>query len=122
VVSFTLRQVTDIIDGPLYQVTNEVTAAADAQLETYVYKTSTQVFSYYATAADMSLWPNSYALAQLAGAAFYRMAVLVRAWDTVIQMNEDLDMSVSRLQLLADELNAQRGVLIIDRTTVVTGA
>jgi len=122
VVSFTLHQVTAIVDGPAYQVTNEVTAATGASVATYVFKTVDQAFSHYATPADMTQWPDSYALAQLAGAAFYRLPSVIRTWDTVVLMNEDLAMSLRRLQFLADEMNAQQGALIVDRTTLVQGA
>jgi hypothetical protein len=122
VVTFTLHQVTAIVDGPTYQVTNEVVAATDASPATYVYKTVTQAFSHYAGASDMEQWPDSYEVAQLTGAAFYRLPSLIRTWDTVVRMNEDLATSLRRLQFLADELNAQQGALVIDRTTVVQGA
>lgn len=121
-VSFTLHQVTAIVDGPAYQVTNEVTAATSASPATYVYKTLTQAFSHYAAAADMEQWPDTYELAQLSGAAFYRLPRVIRTWDTVALMNTDLDMSLRRLQFLADEMNAQQGALVLDRTTVVQGA
>jgi hypothetical protein len=123
-VTFTLRQVTAFVgaQGTQYQVTNEVTAATDASPATYVYKTATQAFSHYASAADMQSWPDSYDEARLLNREFYRAATVVRTWDTVAQMNVDLDMSKRRIQSLADELTAKRGDLIIDRTTVVTGS
>ncbi len=120
-VSFKLHQVTSIVDGPEYQVLNEVVEAVDASAAVYVFKTATQQFSNYATAADMAMWPETYEQAQVLGAAFYRLPKLVRVWDTVPDMNADLDTSVRRLQSLADELNAQVGSLVIDRTTTVVG-
>jgi hypothetical protein len=119
VVSFTLNQLTSIVGGPRYQVTNQVTAATDADLSVYVFETSTQRFNHYAAAADMELFPNSYEQALLLGIAFYRLPIITRTWDTVQRMYADLDMSLRRLQSLADELNAQRGDLVINRTTVV---
>lgn len=125
--SFTLRQVTSLVSqdfpkAPQYQVVNEVTAAVDASPAVYVFKTTTQKFSNYASAADMMKWPDSLALAQVTDAAFYRLPQLTRVWETVERMNEDLAMSLRRLQSLADELDAQQGSLIVDRTTVVVGA
>jgi hypothetical protein len=70
----------------------------------------------------MVQWPDSLALAQLSGVAFYRLSQVIRTWDTVALMNEDLAMSLRRLQFLADELNAQQGALVLDRTTIVQGA
>jgi hypothetical protein len=122
VVTFTLHQVTAIIDGPVYQVTNEVTAATNASTATYVYKTLSQEFSHYAGAGDMEQWPDSLELAQLSGAGFYRLSHVIRTWHTVARMNEDLAMSLRRLQFLADELSAQQGALVLDRTTIVQGA
>jgi carbamoylphosphate synthase small subunit len=121
-VTFTLHQVTAIVDGPAYEVTNEVVAATDASTATYVYKTITREYSHYATAADMSQWPESAELAEVTGAAFYRLPRLIRTWDTVGAMNADLADSIRRLQSLADELNVQNGALVIDRTVVVQGA
>lgn len=122
VVTFTLHQVTAIVEGPAYRVNNTVVAAIDASPATYVFKTLTQAFSHYAGASDLEQWPDSYELAQLTGAAFYRLPTVIRTWDTVVRMNEDLATSLRRLQFLADELNAQQGSLIVDRTTVVQGA
>lgn len=121
-VSFSLHQVTSIVDGPGYQVTNEVVAATDASPATYVFATATQAFSNYASAADMEKWPDSYDEAFLQNKQFYRQPKLIRTWKTVAEMNADLDMSIRRLQSLADELTAQRGDLVIDRTTVIQGS
>ncbi len=119
--TFSLRQVTSIVDGNKYQVSNEVTAATDADTATYVYKTANQEFSNYASAADMQQWPIGYEQAQVLNVLFYRLPALIRTWDTVPEMNDDLDTSVRRLQSLADEMNALRGDIVIDRTTVITG-
>lgn len=120
-VNFTLRQVTSIVDGPAYQVINEVTLAQGASSSAYVYATVNQKFSHYATAADFEQWPTSYEEAVLTNAVFYRLPKVARTWDTVSEMNEDLAMSLRRLQSLADELNQQQGALVIDRTTTVQG-
>jgi hypothetical protein len=121
VVTFTLHQVTAIVDGNAYRVTNEVTAAVDASTATYVYQTANQKFSHYASAADMAQWPDTLALAQLSGAGFYRLPCVVRTWETVSQMNLDLSTSIRRLQSLADELNAGIAQLTLDRTIVIEG-
>lgn len=123
-VTFTLRQITTIV-GLIklsYEVTNQITAAEGASSAAYVFKTTTQVFSHYASAADMTLWPDSFDEAKLTDVDFYRQTQVVRTWDTVSQMNGDLDTSLHRLQSLADELNAQQGALEIDRTTIIVGA
>lgn len=120
-VSFTLRQVTNIVDGPKYEVINEITAAVDASPAVYVFKTVNQEYSNYASAADMMQWPDSYEMAQISNLPFYRLSSLTRTWDTVQQMQLDLSESIRRLQSLADELNAQQGELVIDRTTVIVG-
>lgn len=121
-VTFTLHQVTAIVTGPAYSVTNEVTMATDASLAAYVFQTDTQTFSHYATAADIETWPDSLTSATFSGAAFYRLSSVTRTWETVVEMNTDLATSIQRLQSLADELNAQQGALTIDRTTVIQGA
>lgn len=119
--TFTLRQLTSIVDGNKYQVTNEVVEAVDASTGVYVFKTVNKEFSNYASAADVEQWPESYEQAQVLGKPFYRLPKLVRTWDTLSQMNVDLAESVRRLQSLADELSAQQGAIVIDRTTVVVG-
>lgn len=114
-VSFTLQQVTAIVATSKYQVTN---SASDS---VYVFKTIGQTFSHYASAADMAQWLPSYEQAFLLNQPFYRLPLLVRTWDTVARMNEDLSTSLRRLQSLADELYDQQGSLIVNRTTVVVG-
>lgn len=121
-VSFTLRQVTRIVNNDEYEVVNEVTSAVDASTATYVFKTANQEFSNYASAADMANWPDSYEQAQVLGKLFYRLPRVTRTWDTLELMNADLDMSIRRLQFLADELTAQRGTIEIDRTTTIAGS
>lgn len=121
-VTFTLRQVTSILDGPLYQVASQVTQAVDADVNAFVYNAASQKFSHYATAADVEKWPKSLALAQLSGAEFYRLDSVTRSWPTVGEMNDDLADTLRRVQALADELNQVNESIIIDRTIVVQGA
>lgn len=118
-VTFTLHQVTAVVEGNAYRVTNEVTQAVDASTATYVYRTDSQKFSHYASAADMAQWPDSLEVAQLSGAGFYRLPSVVRTWETISQMNQDLATSIRRLQSLADELNAGYAQLTLDRTIVI---
>lgn len=120
-VIFTLRQVTTIVDGPAYQVANQVDGAVGADTFVFVYAAASQKFSHYATAADMAQWPTSYTFALVQGTKFYRLAAVTRIWASVSEMNADLDDTLRRVQALADELNAQRGPLTIDRTTVIQG-
>lgn len=121
-VSYTLRQVTAIVDGPAYKVTNQVTAATDSDVNTFVYNAASQKFSHCATAADMLSYPIGYPVAQVLGATFYRLDSVVRTWPTVAEMNNDLAETVRRTQALADELNQMNRSFIIDRTTVIQGA
>jgi len=120
-VVFTLRQITAIFDGPIYQVTNQVTSAQLASPAAYVFATATQAFDHYASAVDMEQYPDSYEKAVLLGTKFYRLPTVVRRWSNVALMNDDLATSLRRLQSLADELTAQQGDLIVDRTIVIQG-
>ena len=104
-VTFTLRQTTSIVDGPRYQVVDQVTSATGASLAVYVYITASQLFSHYANAADMEQWPETSGAATLANLMFYRQPSVTRSWSTVALMNDDLAMSLRRLQYLADEIN-----------------
>lgn len=119
-VSFSLRQITSVVDGPLYRVNNEVSTAVGASPAVFVFKTLTQAFDHYATVADLEAYPATYAEAAADGLAFYRQAAVVRDWETVALREDDLAMTRSRLQFLANELNALQDSLATDTTTVIT--
>jgi len=120
VVSFTLHQVTSIQTGPLYRVNNTVTAAVGASPAAFVYKTLTQAYDHYATAADMESWPDSLASAQQNGKEFYRLTSVQRDWATVSEMNADLTVTKSRIQLLASDLARLQDGAVIDETVTIT--
>lgn len=119
-VSFTLQQTTSIVQVDKYQVANVVVTAVGADPNIYVFKTSTQCFSHYATAADMTQWPTDPNVAAQIGASFYRLPAVTRVWDTVKRMNYDLSYSLCRAQSLANEINALQGPLVGTTTTTVT--
>lgn len=125
-VSFTLHQVTSFVDqanaAPLYRVLNEVTASTGASPCVFVYKTATQKFDHYASAADMERWPDTREQAEIDNLAFYRVSNVQRDWKNLADMYEDLDYTARRVQSLANELTEQRGEIVIDRTTVIEGA
>lgn len=125
-VSFSLRQVTSFVDqanaAPLYRVVNQVIESTGASPCTFVYKTVTQQFEHYASAADMAQWPDNYEEAVINNLAFYRRSEVSRNWETLAEMYEDLDTTSKRVQSLANELTQQRGDLTIDRTTLIEGA
>lgn len=121
-VQFSLHQVTSILPGPLYRVHNEVTAATGAEMEVFVFTTSTQTFSHYATVADVNLYPRTLAAAQAADKAFYRAASVRRDWPTVAGLIDDVNTTKKRVQLLAVELVAEVDLLTIDRTLTIRGA
>lgn len=122
VVVFTLRQITSVLDGPIYRVRNEVTAAENASTSVFVYRTSTAEFDHYASARDMTLWPDSRAAAQTAGLEYYRQTFVQRDWESVTELVSDVNLSWERVQLLASELTEEAGLLTIDRTLVLEGA
>ena len=125
-VSFTLRQITSIVDqdaeAPLYGVQNQVTEATGASAAVFVYKTTTQAFEHYATAGDMDKWPDNFEEANSSNLAFYRLDSVMRTWASLTEMYEDLDMTTRRVRFLANELSQQQGEIIIDRSTVIEGA
>lgn len=120
--SFTLQQTTAIVDTNRYQVINVVVLAVGADPNIYVFKTTTQRFSHYASAADVAQWPLTYEIALLLGAPFYRLPCVTRTWDTVKRMKADLAASLFRAQSLANELTEQQSQLIGSVTTTVTGS
>lgn len=126
VVSFSLRQITSFVDqanaAPLYRVVNQVTDSLGASPNVFVYKTATQKFDHYASAADMERWPDNYEEAVINNLSFYRVNSVARDWETLAEMYEDIDYSLKRVKSLADELTKQRGVVAVDRTTLIEGA
>lgn len=114
-VTFTLRQVTSVVDGPLYRVVNTASVAA------FVYKTLTNAFSHYATAVDVELYPESAAEAVATSKAFYRLPTLIRDWATATEMITDVGLTLDRVQLLSNDLTALNTSVTMDRTTVITG-
>lgn len=118
-ISFDLRQITSVQTGPLYRVNNEITAAVDATTAVFVYKTETQVFSHYATVADLETYPDSRAQALTDGALYYRLASVTRDWSTVTEMEADVAETKSRLRYLASELNAVQAGVASDTTTTI---
>jgi hypothetical protein len=120
-VSFDLHQVTTALDGPLYRVFQELTAAVNSSKAVFVYKTTTQEFSHIATIMDMRNWTDSYAQAVINEDDYYRLEQVTRDWSTVALMVDDVNMGVSRVQLLASALTDEEGLLEIDRTLVLTG-
>jgi hypothetical protein len=121
-VSFTLQQATSIVNTNQYQVINSVIAAVGSDPNIYVYNASTQRFSHYASAADMTQWPTSPDVANMLKVAFYRLSSVTRTWDTVGDMNEDVALSLFRAQSLANELTEQQGSLVGTTVTTVTGS
>jgi len=121
-ISFTLHQVTTALDGPLYRVFQEITAAVNSSKAVFVFKTSTEEFDHVATIMDMRTYPDSYAQAVIDGVDFYRLEEVTRDWSTVALMVEDVTMGYNRVQLLASSLTDEEGLLEIDRTVVLTGA
>jgi hypothetical protein len=118
-VSFSLRQITSVVTGPLYRVNNTVDAATDAPIQIFVFKTLTQVFSHYATVADLETYPDTYAEAVADDLAFYRLAEVERDWETIEEMESDVAMTQSRVQFLANELNAVQVGVPSDTTTLI---
>lgn len=121
VISYQLHQVTSVQEGPLYRVFQEILAATNSEKEVYVYKTSTAEFDHIATIHDMRTWPTTRAAAQTAGLEYYRQLSVQRDWSTVELMVADVNLGVTRVQLLASSLTDEQGLLEIDRTLTLTG-
>jgi hypothetical protein len=125
VVSFTLHQTTSYVDqanaAPRYRVVNQVTASVGASEAVFVYKTATQVFEHYASAADMDRWPDTYEEAVTGNLAFYRVSSVSRDWDTLTETYADLDETLRRIRSLANELTAQRGTIAGETITTIEG-
>ena len=115
-----LHQVTSILDGPLYRVKSDVLSASGIDKSVFVYKTITQAFDHYAVAADMELYPNTYAEAVQTGAMFYRLASVQRDWPTTLLMRSDVEITQARIQALLNSVVVIDGSLTTDVTLTLS--
>ena len=124
-VRFSLHQTTSVVDQdggvPLYRVINQVEAAVGTSSAAFVYKTTLKTFSHYATASDFERWPDSYEEALLRDLPYYRLGSVSRTWDTVTEMQADLDMTCQRVRALANELTRMLSGVVLDRTISIEG-
>lgn len=118
-VTFTLHQVTQVLDGPLYRASNEVTAATEADPNVFVFATATKVFDHYANPAEMANTPIGWDAASVANSPFYRQASVVRDWETAAEMQTDLTTTQARLTALAEDLTTLNGQLTVDQTIII---
>lgn len=118
-VSLSLQQTTSAASIPnaaQYTVTNQITSSIGIDPGVFVYSLASGSFSHYATAADMSLYPDGAPAAAAAGVRFYRCPTLTRVWATINQMQEDLLMTQIRLQRLLNEISQLQTSLIVNQT------
>lgn len=118
-VTFTLHQVTQVLDGPLYRASNEVTMATESDVNVFVFATATKVFDHYANPSEMANTPIGWDAANVAGSSFYRQSSVVRDWNTAAEMQTDLTTTQARLAALAEDLTTLNGQLTIDQTIVI---
>lgn len=122
-VSFTLRQVTSVIDqdgqAPAYRVTSQVTSATGSSLAIFVYKAADIAFDHVAGAADMERWPDNREAAVAGGLGFYRLDNVARAWPLLSEMRVDQVEIQRRTRSLARELADQRASAETDETIVI---
>ena len=119
-VSVDIRQQTSTVDGPLYRVKSTVVAATNISTALFVFKTADDTFDHYATVADVSRWPDNKTAAVAGALGFYRQPVLQRDWATVDLMNQDLMVTVERIQKVVDEWDAANTTVALDRTVTLS--
>jgi hypothetical protein len=121
VVTIQLRQITSILqDGPLYRVQNTVEKATGISPALFVYKTVTQLFDHYATAADIATYPDSYDEAVATNAAFYRQPSVIRDWKTTQNLLEDVQVTQARLRAVVNDVARVNGSLQSDATLIIS--
>lgn len=122
-VSFTLRQITSVIDqpglSPAYRVTSQVTSATGSSPAIFVYKAADIAYDHVAGAADMERWPDNREAAIAGGLGFYRLDNTARAWPLLSEMLTDRAETQRRTRSLAKELAAQRASAETDETIVI---
>jgi len=102
-----------------YQVTHQILEATDIDPNVFVYKTATGVFDHFAVLADMEEYLTSKAAAETAGDLFYRQSVVTRTWDTINEMEADISIGKSRIQLLIDDTK-NNGIVFGNTTITLT--
>ncbi len=122
-VSFTLRQQTQVVDqegaAPLYRVINQIVGAIGASPAVFVDTVATSACEHYANSADMERWPDSREEALVRGLGFYRLDHVSRTWAALEDRYEDLDMTRRRVRSLANELSVQRSSVEMVRETLI---
>lgn len=121
-VSISLHQTTTVTPasgGASYQATNVVEASFGIDRAVFVFRTDTQGFDHYATAADLAVVPVSRDLALAERLPFYRQDTLTRTWPTLELMQMDLNNTQVRLRALARDHASSVGSVVIDQTIVI---
>lgn len=98
--SLTLRQQTEITTDALFRVTDSITASEDIDDAVFVFKTTDDAFSHYATVTDLVLYPDTKAEALDQGVGFYRQNEAIRDWDDIDSAREQKALTVTRLRSL----------------------
>lgn len=121
-VSLTLHQVTSVASaegGSTFTLASTVTASIGIDRAVFVFRTSSKVFSHYASAADLVALPSSLELAQADGAGFYRQDRLTRTWPTLRAMEDDMALTRARLRSLVDDVGGANHAAIVDEVIVI---
>lgn len=102
-VTVTHTQVRSVQAGPLYRVDDEVTASSGIDPEVFVFRTSDEAFNRIATVDDMMLLPNTRAQALIDGDDYYRLAQVVKDYESLKTADDAATTIVGRIkQLLVD--------------------
>jgi hypothetical protein len=121
-VSLTLHQTTTVTPaagGASYQATSVVEASFGIDKAVFVFRADTQRFDHYATPADLETVPTSRDLALAERLPFYRQDSLTRVWPTLGLMQDDVAVTLSRLNGLVREVSRSLGPAVINVTTVI---
>lgn len=116
-----LHQTTSLQPGPLYRVLNEIIDSDDADPAVFVFKVDTKEFDHYATLDDLERYVDAYDVAVLREDGFYRQTSVQRDWDTVEQMEADVQVTQQRVKLLLDDLARVEEGAASDQTTTLVG-
>ena len=98
-----MRQIRELLDGPVYRVKNLVTYATGIQKEVFVFQVVDEEFSHVAYPYDMEYVPVGKEEAAQLGNNYYRQAEVTRDFDTLHKALEFAVHSRGRVEFLADE-------------------
>lgn len=101
--SITHTQTRTIISGPMFRVSDVITAATDIPMAVFVFKVTDDTFSHVATVYDLSTYPDTREQAVEAEQDFYRQTAVTKDWESLGTAIDFAESIKPRLKLLVKD-------------------